>query len=67
MKAADSPRARVEARGNMVELAIGETAVQMTPREAQRFAFYLARAYTRAGDMRRTRVGHLVLALEDGS
>ena len=54
----------VEARGNRVVLELADRSAILTPREAQRFAYYLARAYMHAGDITRTRAGNIVLKVE---
>ena len=45
----------VEARGQDVVLKLGDRSATLTPREAQSFAFQLARAYMRAGGIERVR------------
>ena len=45
----------VEARGQDVVLKLGDRSATLTPREAQRFAYQLARAYMRAGGIERVR------------
>jgi len=57
-------RLYVEARGRDVVLELGDRTATLTPHEAQKFAFYLARAYMRAGGTERTRAGNVVLKLE---
>lgn len=50
----------------MVRLAIGDESVLMTPREAQRFAFWLARCYCKAGGLHKSKTtGALVLQQEE--
>jgi hypothetical protein len=57
-------RLSVEARGERVIVELGDRFTTLTPREAQRFAFYLARAYMRAGGMTRSPGGNVVLRTE---
>ena len=54
-------RLSVEARGRDVVLELDDRSVTLTPKEAQRFAFALARAYMRAGETERTREGTIRL------
>ena len=60
-------RLSVEARGASVIVELGDRSATLTPREAQRFAFYLARAYMRAGGTTRSPAGNVVLRLEDAA
>jgi hypothetical protein len=45
-------------------LELGDKHATLTPREAQRFAFYLARAYARAAGTTTSRAGNTILNLE---
>jgi hypothetical protein len=51
----------IEARGRAVVLELDDRSVTLTPKEAQRFAFQLARAYMLAGEIERTHAGNIVL------
>jgi len=56
-------RIRVAAVGRDVVVSVGGETATLTPREAQTFAFQLARAYAQAGQLTLVR-GHLVLKSE---
>jgi hypothetical protein len=58
-------RVGVEARGDDVVIHVGDEWASMTPMEAQRFAFHLARAYMSAGELARSRAGQIVLQLAE--
>jgi len=60
-------RLSVEARDDRVVFELGDRSATLTPREAQRFAYYLARAYMRAGGMDRPSAGHAILKLEEAA
>jgi hypothetical protein len=57
----------VEARDGRVVFEFGDRSATLTPREAQRFAYYLACAYARAGGTVRNRAGNVVLKPEKGA
>lgn len=45
----------VVAIGKQVKLAVGDCVVMMSPKQAQHFAYRLAAAYARAGNLTRAR------------
>jgi hypothetical protein len=57
-------RLTVEARGRNVVFELDGRSATYTPREAQSFAFQLARAYMRAGGTERSRAGNIRLKPE---
>ena len=59
-----SDRLTVEARGHDVVFELDGRSATLTPREAQSFAFQLARAYMRAGGTERSRAGNVTLKPE---
>jgi hypothetical protein len=58
-------RLSVQARGHDVVLELDDRFTILTPQEAQRFAFDLARAYMRAGEMSLSRTGTVALRLKE--
>lgn len=63
MTAADQHRefgACVESDGAHVLLQVGKELVALTPHQAQRFAFHLARAYAHAGKLHRGRANFTI-------
>lgn len=51
----------VEAAGEQVIVQVGKELVALSPGDAQHLAFYLARAYARAGHSGRSRAGNPII------